>query len=797
MRNWLSNWKRRRELDVEAELRASRPEASARFVKSVAARVNPRPVHPVRTRTRWGLAAAMTATMVAVVGATGGFSSAASSVLGATRSVTHIAVKPAPRVVHTSSSSGKTSGSDQYGAAPTISSFSPGSGPVGSTVTVNGSNYNGINQITSVTLHGVSVPNFNVISNTQLVFTVPSGATTGPIAVTNSTNTATTSSSFTVLVAPTLTSANPNSGGAGTVVQIAGQHLATVTSVTFGGVASTDVMPVSDTEVDAAVPVKAKVGSAPISVTTSAGQSTNTVPFTVESGAPVVSSFDKPSGTAGTVVTITGKNFDSKDHSLKVTEVDFGAGADNNPTVVSPTKVTATVPANATSGPITVYNASGSGTSSKSFLVIATPSVSSFTPQAAKAGDMVTITGSSFTGATEVDFGNGAVTKLTIKGDTSISAKVPSNASTGVITVKRGSVSGHSAGTFTFLTQAPTVASASPSSAGAGSAITIGGSNFIGANAVTINGKPASFSVTDATHIAAIVPTGADKGKGGIVVANSVGKSAAFTGFTVLSTSPTITKVTDNGSKPKPVTAAAVGDTIVISGTNLDKVLHVSFGGTTQSTFVSQSATQLKVAVPTGAETGALTLDSGVNGQATAKGTFTILAAPVVLGVSPAYGKAGATITIVGSNLAGANDVAFRTNSGTVGHATPKLNSDGSLSVNAPKALVALTHYELVVSVPTLSGGTLTGASGNNTFTVVNTPKATGGPTTGSPNASITITGSGFTGTTSVMIGKTSLGYHVSSDGSISVTLPATTGKNQVITITNPAGKATWKITIQ
>ena len=62
---------------------------------------------------------------------------------------------------------------------------------------------------------------------------------------------------------------------------------------------------------------------------------------------PVVSSFSPASGTIGTSVTVTGSGFTG------ATAVKFG-GAAGAFTVNSDTKITATVPATASTGPVTV-----------------------------------------------------------------------------------------------------------------------------------------------------------------------------------------------------------------------------------------------------------------------------------------------------------------------------------------------------------------------------------------------------------------------------------------------------------
>src|SRR5262249_60238264 len=66
--------------------------------------------------------------------------------------------------------------------APSISSFTPPSGPVGTEVTITGANFTGA---TGVAFHNTHTMNYSVDSDTQLRAVVPCGATTGPISVMN------------------------------------------------------------------------------------------------------------------------------------------------------------------------------------------------------------------------------------------------------------------------------------------------------------------------------------------------------------------------------------------------------------------------------------------------------------------------------------------------------------------------------------------------------------------------------------------------------------------------------------
>jgi uncharacterized repeat protein (TIGR03803 family) len=81
-----------------------------------------------------------------------------------------------------------------YKITPTVLSFTPLDGPVGTSVTITGT---GLTQATKVTFDEVSAA-FTVNSDSEIAATVPTGATTGKIAVTTKGGTATSTNSFTV-----------------------------------------------------------------------------------------------------------------------------------------------------------------------------------------------------------------------------------------------------------------------------------------------------------------------------------------------------------------------------------------------------------------------------------------------------------------------------------------------------------------------------------------------------------------------------------------------------------------------
>jgi hypothetical protein len=77
---------------------------------------------------------------------------------------------------------------------PVIADVAPGSGAIGSGVTVTGTGFTGT---TAVTFHGVTAA-FAVVSDTQVTTTVPAGTTTGPVRVTTAGGTASSATNFVV-----------------------------------------------------------------------------------------------------------------------------------------------------------------------------------------------------------------------------------------------------------------------------------------------------------------------------------------------------------------------------------------------------------------------------------------------------------------------------------------------------------------------------------------------------------------------------------------------------------------------
>jgi hypothetical protein len=326
---------------------------------------------------------------------------------------------------------------------------------------------------------------------------------------------------------PAVTSIAPAGGPptGGTTVQITGTGFTPASAVAFGGAAATRVTYTSSSKITATSP--AGVGKVDVTVTTVAGSSAATSADQFTYAPPVVTGVSPLFGpaTGGTSVTIIGTGFTG------ATAVDFGSIAASNVTVVSDTQITATSPAGA-AGPVDVTVANPSVTSAmnpSNDTFTYEPAVTGLSPAngPAAGGTLVTITGEGFTGATAVDFGSNPASGVTVTSDTQITASSPTGA--GLVDVRVTTPVGTSATTSSDqFTYAPVVNSATPNSGSAagGASVTITGSGFTGATAVSFGSNSAtSFTFVSDTEITLNSPPGS-VGQVDVTVTTPAGTSA-------------------------------------------------------------------------------------------------------------------------------------------------------------------------------------------------------------------------------------------------------------------------------
>ena len=327
------------------------------------------------------------------------------------------------------------------------------------------------------------------------------------------------------------TGLNKTTGPIGTVLTISGANMSGITQIKFSGSAAVTSGFTNNTATSVTVTVPTGTITGKATVTTAAGTSVASVQtFTIGIPKPVIAStgLSVTSGPIGTVLTITGTDFDN------ITQIKFqgAAAVTTGFTNNTSTSVTVTVPAGTTSGQITVSTAGGTSVlSAQSFTVTPLPVIASsgLSVDHGTIGSSLTITGTNFSGITKVSFQNADVTSgFTNNTSTSVTVTVPVGATTGKITVTTAAgTSALSTQTFT-ITPLPVISSTglSVDHGTIGSSLTITGTNFSGITKVSFQNADVTSGFTNntSTSVTVTVPAGAATGK--ITVTTAGGTSA-------------------------------------------------------------------------------------------------------------------------------------------------------------------------------------------------------------------------------------------------------------------------------
>jgi hypothetical protein len=335
-----------------------------------------------------------------------------------------------------------------------------------------------------------------------------------------------------------------------------------------------------------------------ISITTAAGTAASASVF---KPLPKLTGLSQPNGPIGTVLTLTGTNL------LGATALKIGSVAVTSFSVDGATQITATIPDTAVTGAFSVTTPAGAGNSPTSFGVLAR--IDTMSPTEATTGTTVTFTGQTFAGVTAVKFNGVSSGSITRVSATVLKAVVPSGATTGTVTVTNaGGVA-----TGPVFTVDPKIAGFSPTSAVAGTTVTISGSGLAGATDVSFNGVAASIVLNTATQVKALVPSTATTGT--ISVTTPSGTTASTAIFKPL---PKIT-----GFSPLSGPRGTPG--VVLTGTNLSGATAVKIGTIAVTSFTVDSALQITLTIPATAVTARFTVTTPA-GTGTSATAFTVTA---------------------------------------------------------------------------------------------------------------------------------------------------------------------------
>lgn len=304
------------------------------------------------------------------------------------------------------------------------------------------------------------------------------------------------------------------------------------------------------------------------------------------------------------------------------------------------------IPAEARTGVITLTDATKDGTSleTKEELTINTPEATPIKDRNIKAGEILSIKGSSFDQIVSVKFEGATVNAADFKSQSvaEITVAVPAKATDGTFYVV--TKSGIEVPVGNIITVVPTELVATPNPVKNGAELTITGKDMDLITGIAFpNAAASQLNKVETTKVTATVPEDAQEGDITLSLANGKTVTVAYT----------LVKPTVASCTPAAITA---GEKTIIKGTDLDLVKSITFPGDVEQTvekFAAQNAQAIAVTVPAAcAGTGfKLNLKNGTTIEV--KDALSIKAAtdPAIASITPGEATAGSTITITGKNF--------------------------------------------------------------------------------------------------------------------------------------------------
>lgn len=309
------------------------------------------------------------------------------------------------------------------------------------------------------------------------------------------------------------------------------------------------------------------------------------------------------------------------------------------------------IPVEARTGIITLTDMikDGSSLETKEELTINTPEPTPIKDRNIKAGEILSIKGSSLDQIASVKFEGATVNAADFKSQsaTEITVAVPVKATDGTFYVV--TKSGVEVPVGNIITVVPTQLVATPNPVKNGGELTITGKDMDLITGIAFpNAAASQLNKVETTKVTATVPEDAQettKDGTGIILSLANGKTVTVA-YTLVK--PTVTACT-----PAAITA---GDKTIIKGTDLDLVASITFPGDVEQTvekFAAQNANAIAVSVPAACVgTGfKLNLKNGTTREV--KDVLSIKAAtnPAIASITPGEATAGSTITITGKNF--------------------------------------------------------------------------------------------------------------------------------------------------
>ena len=493
---------------------------------------------------------------------------------------------------------------EEVNTAVELHSFGPSPALRGGDLRFIGEN---LDKVTAIILtDNVTVNTFKTRTEELLVITVPEETVDGYVTLKTPDGDIRTKTILTISEPIEFTSFSPAEARPGDVVTINGDYLNLIREVIFSNkkaVGDTAFVSQSKEKIEVAVPEDAQTGL----ITISNGLED---PILVESETeltvtlPAATGFSPNPVKAGTTLTINGTNMDL------AREVVFSGGSKVNIFGAQELgKIELTVPADAKDGPVKLVAASLVEVTSSEGLVMVVPNIGGISPNPAKPGGSVTVTGTNMDLVTKVTFGGGKTGNITGGTATQLEVDVPLDATAGALTFTTAADKTVTSPSSLGMIK-PTITGISPLDVQVNNEITISGNDLdIAASVKFSGGTEADVSSAGLTEATVTVPVGTQSGPITVVSTNGDETTSSQALNILPSTSVVIT------SMP---TQAKPGDLISIEGENLNEVIEIIFPGNVFATqYGVKTDVLIEVYIPTNVQTGfgTLTLITGLGDQ--------------------------------------------------------------------------------------------------------------------------------------------------------------------------------------
>lgn len=303
------------------------------------------------------------------------------------------------------------------------------------------------------------------------------------------------------------------------------------------------------------------------------------------------------------------------------------------------------IPAEARTGVITLTDATKDGASleTKEELTINTPEATPIKDRNIKAGEILSIKGSSFDQIVSVKFEGATVDAADFKSQSvaEITVAVPAKATDGTFYVVTKSCIEVPVGNI--ITVVPTQLVATPNPVKNGAELTITGKDMDLITGIAFpNAKESKLNKVETTKVTSTVPEDAQEGDITLSLDNGKTVTVAYT----------LVKPTVASCTPAAITA---GEKTIIKGTDLDLVKSITFPGDAEMTVddFKGTANAIAVTVPAACAGSGFKLNLKNGTTVNIDGQLSIKAAtdPAIASVTPGEAIAGSTITITGKNF--------------------------------------------------------------------------------------------------------------------------------------------------